>query len=311
MMEPMQDSYTEEISLRELIEALLKRWKAIAWITAICIILAGIMSFFVMEPSYEATAMLRLNGVPIGMEGYVAQITNYDVLEGTICDLNLKEQDINTEKLKEMMTVQTIEDTSLIEVTVAFGDPDLAARIANELVINSKGILIPIYENMLALDDQAIKLIEKTLQASAKELSEASEFVILKKNLVEDPALSAYFSSNGSGNLSIELKSEEMNTRYLAIQSKIFNDNLSLIQRQEDVANIQKKIEAIRQETAGQLPVNTFSEVFLVSKALPPLKAASPRKVLNLAIGAVLGLMLGVFWAFFREYWENTKGSVN
>jgi len=25
-----------------------------------------------------------------------------------------------------------------------------------------------------------------------------------------------------------------------------------------------------------------------------------------MAIGAVLGLMLGVFWAFFREYWENT-----
>jgi uncharacterized protein involved in exopolysaccharide biosynthesis len=28
--------------------------------------------------------------------------------------------------------------------------------------------------------------------------------------------------------------------------------------------------------------------------------------MLNLAIGAVLGLMLGVFVVFFKEYWQNT-----
>ncbi|MBK5252183.1 MAG: hypothetical protein JJE29_06075 [Peptostreptococcaceae bacterium] len=314
-MEPIQGGYEEEISLRELIEALLKRKKAIALITLVCIVLAGVYSFFILKPSYEATAMLRLSGVPVGLEDYTVQITNYDVLSSTIEDLNLQEQEIDTESLKKMIAIESIEDTNLIEITVKNNDSELAVQIANEMAVNSKAIAIPIYEKMLIKANEDISLIQKTLEASTGELAEASEFVILKKNLVDDPALNTILSQGNYGNgiLSIELKSEEMNTRYLEIQSKIFNDNLALIQRQEEVANIKTRLEAINQEISGQSPMNTYKESYVVSKALPPSSPVSPRKALNLAIGAVLGLMLGVFWAFFIEYWENneTKAGVD
>ena len=312
-MEQNRYGYEEEISLRELIEALLKRWKAIALITIVCLLAAGAISFFVMEPSYESTAVIRLNDSPIGIADYSAQINNHDVLYRTISDLNLDEHEINAEKLKKMVLINQIDDTALIRITAKNSNPALAAGIANEMAVNSKGVLVPVYESMLSKTNDSIGLIQKTIKASTDELQSASQFVILKKNLVENDVLNDYLSQNGfeNGNLSIELKSEEMNTRYVELQRKIFNDNTSMIQKQEEAANLQKKIDDIKQEVEGLSPLNTFSGSFVVSEAVESLSPVSPRKNLNMAIGGVLGLMLGVFWAFFKEYWENTSAGTS
>ena len=308
-MEQNRYGYEEEISLRELIEALLNKWKAIALITIVCLLAAGAISFFVMEPSYESTAVIRLNDSPIEIADYSAQMNNHDVLYRTISDLNLDEYGINAEKLDKMVSINQIDDTALIEITARHSDPELAAAIANEIAVNSKAVIVPVYESMLSKTNESISLIQKMIAASDDELQSASQFVILKKNLVEDDVLNDYLSQKGfeNGNLSIELKSEEMNTRYIEIQRKIFSDNASLIQKQEEAANLQKKIDYIKQEVEGLSPLNTFSGSFVVSEAAASLSPVSPRKILNMAIGAVLGLMLGVFWAFFKEYWDNTS----
>ena len=307
-MDQTRDIYEEEISLRELIEALLKRKKSIAIITIACITLAVVYSFLIVKPTYEASAMLRLGEAPISTEDYVAQINNHDVLSRTISDLELSKHEISEEKLVNIVTVSQIEETNLIEITAKGTDPNLIASIANEMAVNSKATLIPVYENSLVHINESISLLQKMIEASTEELSNASQFVILKKNLVEDEALRAFFAQSVDGNasLSISINSEEMNTRYIVLQENIFNDNISLIQRREEASRLQDKIDRIKLEIDGAAPVNTFTESFIVSEALPPTLPVSPNKTLNMAIGAVLGLMLGAFWAFFREYWENT-----
>lgn len=54
-------------------------------------------------------------------------------------------------------------------------------------------------------------------------------------------------------------------------------------------------------ETAkiGELSINIISSAYRTTKPI------GPRKALNLAISLVLGLMIGVFYAFFKEYWES------
>ena len=46
----------------------------------------------------------------------------------------------------------------------------------------------------------------------------------------------------------------------------------------------------------------------LFEPPLEPENPISPKKKQNIAIAAVIGLMLGVFVAFFREFWANSAG---
>ena len=56
-MQQMNEGY-DEISLREIIEVLLKGWRLIAIITAICVLFSSVFSFFIQEPVYEAKTIL-------------------------------------------------------------------------------------------------------------------------------------------------------------------------------------------------------------------------------------------------------------
>ena len=145
----------EEISLRELIEILLKGKKLIAIITAIAIIATGLVSFLVLDPVYEAKTVLMASGVnakiqsqsgiqgieelldsmsqypQMSIEAYKEQINNPQILNQVIMELNLEEKEITRVSLKNMITLSTIKDTNLITIAVKNKDPMLAADIAN------------------------------------------------------------------------------------------------------------------------------------------------------------------------------------
>lgn len=88
-------------------------------------------------------------------------------------------------------------------------------------------------------------------------------------------------------------------------QDKSYEENI--IRQRTDISkktyeSFVSKYEELRvAETAkvGELSIN------VISKAYPANTPVGPRKALNLAIGTVLGLMIGVFVAFFKEYWDN------
>ena len=137
-MEEMQGM--EEISLRELIEVLLKRKTIIASITLISILITGILSFFILDPVYETKMVLmasnfseklqsqQLNGEAIDnilntisqypqvtLETYRQQITAPRVMKKTIEDLGL-EEDYDIDTLAKDIQLETIKDTNLISI---------------------------------------------------------------------------------------------------------------------------------------------------------------------------------------------------
>ena len=148
----------EEISLRELIEILLKGWKLIAVLTAICIIAAGIFSFYIMDPIYEAKTVLMasyatdklvnsssgsddLEGIldsisvypSMTIQTYKEQLKSPEILQSTIDELSLNEEGIDINKLTGMISLETIKDTNLIAIKVTSSNPDIASEIANTL----------------------------------------------------------------------------------------------------------------------------------------------------------------------------------
>ena len=151
----MQDNNAmDEISLRELIEILLKRKKEIAIITIIAILAAGFLSFVVMKPTYEAKMILMASGMTdqvnkdidtgnvesvlnvmtkypsMNIETYRQQITAPAVLSKTITDLNLEEE-YTVESLASKITLETIQDTQLIAIKNISTDPEKSTNIVN------------------------------------------------------------------------------------------------------------------------------------------------------------------------------------
>jgi len=147
----------EEISLRELIEILLRQKKIIIGITLVAVVLATIVSYVVLDPVYETKMVLmasqfndklqstQLNGEGIDsllnaisqyptmtLETYRQQITAPRVMRETIQELGL-EQEYDVESLARSITLETITNTNLISIKMKHNDPEKAALIVNKV----------------------------------------------------------------------------------------------------------------------------------------------------------------------------------
>lgn len=146
----------EEISLRELIEILIKNKKIIALITAASMLIALIYSFVILKPTYEAKMVMMTSNLgkqinnnvdmakvdnlldamsqypDMNIETYRQQITAPEVLKKTIQDLQL-EDEYRPSSLANSITLETIKDTQLITIKMKHTDSEKAAAIVNTL----------------------------------------------------------------------------------------------------------------------------------------------------------------------------------
>jgi len=150
----------------------------------------------------------------------------------------------------------------------------------------------------------------------------------------------------------VVVEAEELNSSYSTIKDIASNLNVELSKTiaqknnlQKEINVLQKELEVLQADLAerqhedmiiqekvkfSQETYNAFLEkyeetriasssaigdstIIMVSQAVEPLHPVAPNKKLNIAIAGVLGIMLGVFIAFFREYWRASepKGIVN
>lgn len=388
----------EEISLREYIEVLLKRKKMIIGITIISILVAGIVSFFILDPVYETRMVLmashfsdRLQPTQIQGEGiesilsslskmpamtletYRQQIKAPRIMRATIADLGLEEE-YDIESLAEAITLETIKDTNLITIRMQHEDPERAAEIVNkvgenfvafvsdkakehattssqyveaqmeierekldealeelkEFLSQPRGVSelemelearleqITAYKTQLTdlqIRQEALKAAIPVAEREAKDTNR----MILKDDssngmqlMIEDSAtllkielaeVEANISSVGIQMVAIQQQVEELQVELQdkKHQERLINQRVDIAQNTYDA--FVKKYEELRVTESSQIGEATIT---VISRAFPTTKPVGPRKALNVAIATVLGLMIGVFAAFFMEYWQTS-----
>lgn len=432
MQQPVNQQYYDydEISLRELIETLINGWKLIAVITAISLLVSGVFSFFIMAPTYEAKSILmasfatdkltsmQQNGESIeGMldsisaypimtiQTYKEQIKNPKILQQVIDELKLGEKGITRNGLRNMIQLETIKDTNLIEVKVTHSNPKLASDIANTVAkkftafitelsrqqaskssqflkgqlevekkklddaslelkkeleqprganelreeFNSKLQLLTGYKTQLVEKEVELNKLKAGLEAAETELKNTPQILVTYKSVAEDPLLGQIVSeendSSATETAKLTMKNEEINETYLALTSKVSEYKIDVSEASKELEVIrskidltQKELETIQSDLAEKehqlalvqrkvdLAAETYnaflnkyeetriaestevgdSTINLVSQAPIPEVPVGPRKMLNLAIAGVLGVMVGIFIAFFRAYWQKS-----
>ena len=249
----------EEITLRELIEMILKRKMIICFITAFAILVSGLYSFFVLEPLYSASATLLTNPIEndqsvqttgindmissltvypnMTVDTYKEQVINSIVLTNTINELKLENSGgelLEWSQLADKISVEVVGNTNLLRIIVTDNEPEKAANIANSVANN---FIKYVSDNTKKFGEQATSIIEERLQDEERKLEE------------EAKKLKEYLAN--SQNI------EQLKLEISSLHDQIDKFNMSLI-------NVEKQIETDTETLKVLLgDRNTFSGIDL------------------------------------------------
>ncbi|MCR1951948.1 Wzz/FepE/Etk N-terminal domain-containing protein [Clostridium sp. DSM 100503] len=143
------------ISIEEIIRILKKRRRIIVIITLLCTLASAVLSFFVIEPEYEANTKLFIGKESTGtnesysqsdvimyqtlMKTYCEVITTKDLISSATKDANVN---LKADEVLENLSVITIADTQILEIKFKSTDAkearDLIEGITKEFIKISK-----------------------------------------------------------------------------------------------------------------------------------------------------------------------------
>ncbi|MCP8967860.1 YveK family protein [Ectobacillus ponti] len=134
------------INLKEMLQVLQKRWMMIVSITGLAVVLAAIVSFFIITPVYQASTQIlvnqkqktdseqvQYNQVQTNLQlvnTYSVVITSPAILEEVIGQLDLN---TTAEKLAKNISVTSEKQSQVISVSVLNTSPKKAEAIANTI----------------------------------------------------------------------------------------------------------------------------------------------------------------------------------
>ncbi|WP_294130952.1 YveK family protein [uncultured Clostridium sp.] len=145
------------ISISEIFEALKKRWILIVSITLVATLISGVLSFFVIKPTYETSTKVFIGKEESNQEGYnTNDIQMYQKLLQTYAEtiktnevvqaaINNTNADLTVPAVKGALTVTPVSDTQILQIKYQNKSPEVAKEIlenvTNEFVVLAKELV--------------------------------------------------------------------------------------------------------------------------------------------------------------------------
>jgi capsular polysaccharide biosynthesis protein len=133
----------QEIELEAYVRVLRRRAGTVLWVAVLTVVVAGVLSFFVIKPTYDAHATLIVvnKSTPVIdyntfildeqlVQTYASLGTSYGVLERAIRRHHLGYSET---RLSQLITVTAVPSTDLVTVDAKAPSPREAARLANDV----------------------------------------------------------------------------------------------------------------------------------------------------------------------------------
>jgi len=265
------DNYDEyEIDLREYIMLLWDHKIFIGGLVVLAVIAAFILSSFVLSPQYETKTRIQLSnyeGLYSEPDTAVQLLSSTGLMQKVMSNLGVEmsASELNS-YINNNLTVNQIGDTSIISITVKSDKPELSLNIAEGIITNFENNSNEYFENKIENERKYLSDLKTDLEDINLDLANNRELI-----------------ENSRGNGSLETVS-------------------LLIQENSSLQNSKRELRKEIEEKESKL-LNFYSLEILDSPYLPE-NSVSPNIRLNIAIAAVLGLMLAVFIIFFKEFME-------
>lgn len=205
----MDQTYQDEISLRDLIIMIWNGRKWIAVITGACVLISLIVTYGVMDPTYEAKTVVMardfaeqppaekmimleeslansrldrqaLNDLldhfasspQLSMEALTYQAGSEMVLKRAAEKLHLDEKKYSIGYLKSLVKVEHVKDTNLIELKVRHTDPRFAADLANAV---GEAFKLAVQQKNQEYLEKGIRYVQEQLRATEAKLKKSEK----------------------------------------------------------------------------------------------------------------------------------------
>jgi len=137
-----------EIEFRRYWELIRRRWKIITILPLIAALTSGLVSFYIIKPVFRTSTTLIVGKKSVDFGQAIGQMLDYSVLMANqqltktyaaIAKSYTVEQNVinalqlpyTVGELNRMITVSPVRDTEILQISVTYTDPVLAASIAN------------------------------------------------------------------------------------------------------------------------------------------------------------------------------------
>jgi len=274
----MPEMQEEEIDLREYINVLLKRKGVIILIFLIAVIAAALVSYFVMPPVYQSSLIFSIaqidNKPTVNITESLEIIKSDIILDDVIKKMELKKE-ISTKELKTSINTESIKGTNLIRVSVMADSPERAKNIVEKVVEIFIEQNQDIYQGKIKLIEDRLKILKKQVAEFEVNIQEIEE---TKKKIANSKELS---------------EAERQFQISLLLSSSVGERNLY-----NSLTN---------QFNSLQANLENCKDFKIINYAQLPAAPIKPNKKLNILIAGVLGLFIGIFVAFFLEFWQKGK----
>lgn len=257
-----------EIDLREYILLLWENKVFIGGLVILAVVAAFVLSSYFMAPTYETQAKIQLSNY----EGlYSNSDTAVQLLSSTALMQRVMEAegiDLTAARLNSYinnnLSVSQVNNTSIISITVKHDEPQLTRDVAVGLINNFEEDSNQYFEEKLENDREYITSLKSELEDLNSDLERNQDLIQESRESGESEVASLLIQENSS----------------------LQNSRLAL----------KREIEARESELEDFYPLEVLDAPYL------PENPISPNTKLNVAIAAVLALMLAVFIVFFREF---------
>ena len=304
--EIMNEIQEDTIDFSFYFQALSKHWLLIVCMAALGI-LGAILTNALMQARYKSTVLMmidrensgRIEQISFGSwtsdEDYYR--TQYKLLESKTLlekvykDLNLSEIPEYAggwKELKKSLIISPITRSRLVEVTITSFDRHLATQIANYL---AQSFAQQNIKNRLSMAGEVITALESTEQSPEQQELLNSLPQVVNSDFIK-----------GLKNQELA-KSSEL-SKLLGKYTEQHPEVISLKKQLASIQNIidretRRLLQSIKIDLSGQFSANNIR---IVDEAVVPERPYRPRKILNVGIGMLAGLILGVILSLLSEF---------
>lgn len=273
-------AYEDEIDLRDLLLVLWRYRKMIIGIFLAAVLAAGVLSF-TMQPVYEVQAKISLGYLatseinPIHplytVPSYAKEVfLSEDFLRETAGEVGFNLSQAELSKRAKSIKLETPQDTNLIFITLETKHPQQGAVFLQKMIER--------YSKQSARQfDRHQNLLEGELKHLNSDLNQLDKDLIRTRALVDN-------LSPGDAGLAGDLQ-----------QARLM-DTISRLEEQRQ--------ELLEKRAIYQQEINSIERLQVLKKPDIPEVPIRPRKMLNIAVAMVLGLMVGIFAAFTMDYFR-------